>query len=283
MYLCYQEPAPGYISKLISARRALSPRLPHRLQLLLSCLHFTTACCPGPGFAEELFFLDVHAQSTASVPVPPCSCAPRGPQLAVFPEAPMPSQPLLFLHRLAIQVHTQERAIQVRTQECAIQVHTQERAIQVHTQNVLSKCTLRMCYPSALSERAIQVHTQERAIQVHTQNVLSKCMVYSCTTRAPPISCTSRTCAPLVHHLYSCTHLVHFNSRAPNSCTHLVHHQSRAPNSYITRTRAPISCTSTLVHLYSRAPISCTTNLVHYSCTAKYLLNYSTTLNGGII
>ena len=81
-YLCYQEPAPGYISKLISARRALSPRLLHRLQLLLSSLHFTTACCPGPGFAEEeLFSWRSHAQLTAAVPVPACSCPPRGPQL----------------------------------------------------------------------------------------------------------------------------------------------------------------------------------------------------------
>ena len=55
-----------------------------------------------------------------------------------FSWRPMPSRPLLFLHHLTIQVHTQERAIQV------------------HTQNVLSKCTLRMCYPSSHSERAIQ-------------------------------------------------------------------------------------------------------------------------------
>ena len=50
-----------YLCKLISAERALSPRLLHRLQLLLSSLHFTTTCCPGPGFAEEeLFFLEVR-------------------------------------------------------------------------------------------------------------------------------------------------------------------------------------------------------------------------------
>ena len=63
----------------------------------------------------------------------------------------------------------------------AIQVHTQGRAIQVHTQNVLSKCTLRTCYPSAHSECVIQVHTQ---------NVLSKCTLRTCYpsawyTRAP--------------------------------------------------------------------------------------------------
>ena len=87
------------------------------------------------------------------------------------PGLPMPSRPQLFLHRLAIQVHTQGRTIQVHNRERAIQVHTQECAIQVHTQNMLSKCTLRMCYPSAHSERAIQVHTQ---------NVLSKCTLRTC-------------------------------------------------------------------------------------------------------
>ena len=110
MCLCYQEPAPGYIRKLISARRALSPRLLHRLQLLLSSLHFTTACCPGPGFAEEAFFpgvpmpsrplpflcclarihqedcsylfiLEVPCPIDCCCSCPPCSCPPRGPQL----------------------------------------------------------------------------------------------------------------------------------------------------------------------------------------------------------
>ena len=93
------------------SQKSLSPLLLYSLQLFLSSLHFTTACCPGPGFAEEeLFLLEVpcsvdrccsctallvftkrtaaicfswssHAQSTAAVPVPPCSCPPRGPQL----------------------------------------------------------------------------------------------------------------------------------------------------------------------------------------------------------
>ena len=53
--------------------------------------------------------------------------------------------------------------------ECAIQMHTQNGLSKCTPKNVLSKCTLRTCYPSAHSERAIQVHTQERAIQVHTQ------------------------------------------------------------------------------------------------------------------
>ena len=65
------------------SQKSLSPRLLHRLQLLLSRLHFTTTCCPGPGFAvEDLFFAwRSHAKSTAAVPVPPCSCPPRGLQL----------------------------------------------------------------------------------------------------------------------------------------------------------------------------------------------------------
>ena len=71
------------------------------------------------------------------------------------------------------------------------------------------------------------------------------CRYPSC---APLVSCTQ-----LMHRSYSCTHLMHLYSRAPNSCTHFVHHQSRAPN----------SCTTNLVHLYL-----CTYRaLVHYSCT----------------
>ena len=142
---------------------------------LLVCTKRTAASC---------FCLEVHAQSTAAAPAPPC-----------YPSA-----------------HS-KRAIQVHTQAHAIQVHNQECVIQVHTQSALSKCTLRTCYPSAHpstcypsahSERVrerIQVHgilvhpsflncrgtsrclavgtsyscTQqhsERAIQVHTQNVL---------------------------------------------------------------------------------------------------------------
>ena len=93
------------------SQKSLSPRLLHRLQRLLSSLHFTTACCPGPGFAEEerFFSLRSHTQSTAAAPVPPCSCPPRGPQLSVSPGCPMPSRPLLFLYHLA-RVHQEDRS-----------------------------------------------------------------------------------------------------------------------------------------------------------------------------
>ena len=186
-----------------------------------------------------LFFLESPCQVDRC-----CSCtallvSTKRTAAICFPGEPMPSRPLLYLHRLAIQVHTEEhaiqvhtqeraiqvhtqnvlskctlrtchpsahseRAIQVHTQERTIQVHTQERAIQVHTQNVLSKCTLRTCYPSAHSECAIKVHTQEHAIQVETQNMLSKCTVYSCTAHAPlrnlvHLSCTIGSRTTLVH------------------------------------------------------------------------------------
>ena len=172
---------------------------------------------------QELLYCSwiTHTQSTTAVPAPP-----------YYPSA----------HPSA---HS-ERSIQVHTQEHTIQVHTQVRAIQVHTQNVLSKCTLRTCYPSAHSECAIQVHTQ---------NVLSKCTLRMCYPSAhseraiQAITCTTNlvhpTCASLV--------LVH-PSRAPLlSCTHLVHHQSHA----------------LLVHCYV---LSCT-NLVHHnaiSCTSRH-------------
>ena len=120
------------------------------------------------------------------------------------------------------------------------------RAIQVHTQNVLSKCTLRTCYPSAHSERAIQVHTQnvlskctfrtcypsahsERAIQEHTQNVLSKCTLRTCHPSAHSegaiqvhiqnvlSKCTLRTCYEVhgirVHHSRTLMHHWHTHNR----------------------------------------------------------------------
>ena len=48
-----------------------------------------------------------HAQSTAAVPVPPCSCPPREPQLSVSPAVPMPSRPLMFLYLFA-RVHQED-------------------------------------------------------------------------------------------------------------------------------------------------------------------------------
>ena len=115
----------------------------------------------------------------------------------------------------------------------------------MHTQeHMLSKCTLRTCYPSAWYTRVLLVHHQSRAplVLVHLSCITS--------TRAP-ISCTST----LVH-----------STRSPISCTHLVHHS----------TRAPISCTQLVLHPYRAQPISCTTPqsraplriLVHLSCTA---------------
>ena len=110
MCLCYQEPAPGYINKLISARRALSPRLQHRLQLLLSGLHFTTASCPDPGFTEKArFFLEVPCPVDRC-----CSCtvllvSTKRTAAIFFPGGPMPSRPLLFLYHLA-RVHQEDRS-----------------------------------------------------------------------------------------------------------------------------------------------------------------------------
>ena len=152
---------------------------------------------------------------------------------SIAPGLPISSRLLLFLHRLAIQVHTQGLAIQVHTQGLAIQVHTQEHAIQVHTQ----ECT-------------IQVHTQECAIQVHTQNVLSKCTVYSCTTRASLV---------LVH--LSCTHLVHpthaplisfLNYRGTSRCL-AVGTSTHVKSCTTPQSRAPLR---SLVH---HSTISCTT------------------------
>ena len=251
MYLCYQEPAPGYISKLISGRRACH---------LGSCIAYSSS---SPVFTSP----------------PPAALVLALLRRSCFTWSPMPSRPLLFLYRLA-RVHQEDRSSSLaRSRPLLKDVLTNAPSVSsqhfgcpshLSTQNVLSKCTPknvlfkytpknvlpsahprtcypsahprtcypsahprtcypsahpRTCYSSAHSERAIQVHTQERAIQVHTQNVLSKCMVYSCTT----------------------------TTRTPISCTSTLVHQSRAP---------PISCTTNLVHHQSRAPLV----LVHLSC-----------------
>ena len=95
MYLCYQEPAPGYVSKPISARRALSPQLLHRLQLLLSSLHFTTACCPVLALLSRSCFLEVACPVERC-----CSCtvlvSTKRTSASCFPRGPLPSRPLLF-------------------------------------------------------------------------------------------------------------------------------------------------------------------------------------------
>ena len=106
MYLCYQEPAPGYISKLISARRVLSPQLLHRLQLLLSSLHLTTACCPGSGFTEEEL-LEVLCPVDRC-----CSCtallvSTKRTAAICFSWRSHSSRPLLFLYHLA-RVHQED-------------------------------------------------------------------------------------------------------------------------------------------------------------------------------
>ena len=133
-----------------------------------------------------LFSLEVHAQSTAAVPVPPCSCAPRGPQLAVFPGGPCPvdgccpcTALLVCTKRTAascffLEAHAQSTAA-VPAPPCYPSAHPKMCYLSKCTpKNVLSKCTPRTCYPSAHSERAIQVH--------------SILVYYSCTTNLVHLS-----------------------------------------------------------------------------------------------
>ena len=102
MYLCYQEPEPGYISKLISARRAChlgsciaysssSPVFisPLPAALVLASLRRSCFFPGGPIPSRPLLFLYRLARP------------PRGPQLSVSPGGPMPSRPLLYLYCLA--------------------------------------------------------------------------------------------------------------------------------------------------------------------------------------
>ena len=185
------------------SQKSLSPRLLHRIQLLLSSLHFNTGCCPGPGFTEEelffpgvpmpsrplllmyrlarvhqedrsyLFSWRVHAQSTAAVPVPPYSCPPRGPQL--------------FLGGVQTTAHC--------SRTCSL-THCQRR------RNILISIVIYLAafwLPKSLdySGRAIQVRTKERAIQVHTQEraiQVHGILVHHYVSRSPLV---------LMH--YSCT------------------------------------------------------------------------------
>ena len=69
----------------------------------------------------------IHAQSTAAVPVSHCSCAPRRPQLALFPGCS----------------HAQSTAA-VPVPPCSCPPRGPQLFL-----DVLPKCTLRTCYPSA--------------------------------------------------------------------------------------------------------------------------------------
>ena len=245
------------------SQKSLSPLLLHRLQLLLSSLHFTTACCLGPGFAEEelLFFLEVpcpfdhccsctallvstkrtaaicfswqgpdHCSRTCSLTH--CQCR-RNILIAI----------VIYLAAfwLPKSLDYSGHAIQVHTQECAIQLHTQEHAIQVHS---------------------ILVHHYVLSYTTRTRALLSNPVHYSCTamySRAPLVH---------VHHSYTCT----TRTRAQLV---LVHHSVLVHRSVISCTTHALLCT--LVHP-SRAAISCTTPtraplvLVHHSvilCTAR--------------
>ena len=181
MYLCYQEHAPGYISKLISARRALSPRLLHRLQLLLSSLHFTAACCPGPGFAEEeLFFLKLPCPVDRCCPCTALLVFTKRTAAIWFSWRPMPSRPLLFLYHLA-RVHQEDRSSSLVWSRLLLK-NVLTNALSVSSQHfdchrhlphsiLVAQVTwlLRTCYPSAHPRMCFQMHTQEHAMQVQTQ------------------------------------------------------------------------------------------------------------------
>ena len=107
---------------------------------------------------QELLYCSwlIHAQSTAAVPVPPCSCAPRGPQLAVFPGGPCPVDCCCSCTALL--------------SKCT-------------RKNVLSKCTLRPCYPSAHPRMCYPSTHSECAIQVHGLLVYHRAhSTISCTT-----------------------------------------------------------------------------------------------------
>ena len=235
MYLCYQEPAPGYISKLISARRALSPQLLHHLQLLLSSLHFTTACCPGPGFAEEeLFFLEV------SCPVDRCcSCtallvSTKKTAAICFPGGPMPIRPLLFLYRLGC-VHQEDRSSSLARPKPLLKnvltnapsVSSQHFDCHRHLpRNILVALVtlLRMCYPSAHPRMCYpSAHPRTCDPSAHRRT----CYPSARYTRAP-ILCPTRNRAAIL-----CTTPTHARALLVHcyvlSCTCLVYHSCTTP------------------------------------------------------
>ena len=185
MYLCYGEPAPGYINKLISASLSIvtsataSPTAPP--------LVFTSpppAALVLASLRRSCFSWKSNAQSTAAVPAPPCSCPPRGPQL------------FLGGVQTTAQECAHQRTVSVVATFCWPSSSTSQHfgcSSHLTTQNVLSKCT--------------------------PKNVLSKCTVYSCTHLVHH----SYSCIHLVHHSFSCTILVHhsFSCTTPHSCTAL--------------------------------------------------------------
>ena len=216
----------------------------------------------------------------------------------------MPSRPLLFLYRLA-RVHQDDRssslarfrpllknlltnAPSVSSQHfgCPSHLTTQEVLSKCTPKdvlpkctpknvlskcipkNVLSKCTLRTCYPSAHPRTCYPSAW-------YTRVPLCTLVHYSCSTSysCAPISCTTRTRAPLVlvhHPVLVHRSIISYTTRAPlrtlvhQSCSCTTHaplrtlvHLSRVPlvhHSVISCTTQVLSCT-TLVH-HSHAPLT---------------------------
>ena len=86
-------------------------------------------------------------------------------------------------------------------------------------------------------------------------------LVLTHPSRAPLLSCTQ-----LVHHSYSCTHLMHLYSLAPISCTQPVHH-SFSPSSTNDARVGP----SVLLLVYHSAPLR---NLVHHHAPLRNLVHH---------
>ena len=115
------------------------------------------------------------------------------------PELPMPSRPLLFLYHLA----------RVHQEDCSSDL---ARSRPLH-KNVLSKCTLRTCYPSVHPRTCYPSAHSECAIQVH--GIL---VYYSCTTNLVHLSCTIGSPRTTLVHC-SCAPLTSFlNCRGTSRC-----------------------------------------------------------------
>ena len=276
MCLCYQEPAPGYISKLISARRAYH---------LGSCIAYSssspvfTSLPPAAPVLSSLrrscFFLEVQFPVVRC-----CSCTAlfvstkRRTAASCFPGGPIPIRPLLFLYHLAC-VHQEDRSSSLVGSRPLLK-NVLTNALSVSSQHFDYHCNIFIVIviylaafwlPKSLdySGHAIQVHTQERTIQVHTQECAIQVHTQERAIQVDGIFVHNYR-APLVLVHYSCT-ATYFH--APISCTT----RNRALLSCTPPTRAPL----VLVH---HSVISCTTHaplctLMHPSCASLVLVQQS--------
>ena len=266
MYLCYQVTAPGYISKLISARRACH---------LGSCIEHSSSSpvfTSPPPAALVLASLRRSSFFFLEDPCPVDRCCPCTALLVSTKRtAALPWRGPDHCSRTCSLTHCQCRRIILIATVIYLaafwlpkSLDYSGRAIQLHS------AYPRTCYPSA--------HPRTCYLSAHPRTCYPSAHPRTCYSSAHP-----RTCCPSAHlrTSYPSTHpRTCYPSAHPRTCYPTAHPRTCYPSAHsecaiqVHTQELAIQVHGILVHHYV---LSCTTrtcapflNLVHYSCTATY-------------